>query len=232
METPKITVVITSCNRMDLLENSIDSFLAFNTYPLSNLTFMVVEDSGIPNVTDALEKKYAVITQMKGLADFTWLKKRKNRGYINSVDMAYSLVQTPYIFHMEDDWQFYRSGFIEKSLDILEADPKIMQVWLRERNDTNGHPVEPVRYHTMNKTQYNLVADNYEEVWGGFSLNPGLRRTEDQPIEWYKTANRFNPKYNGESGMSIYFQQLGMRAAILTEGYVRHIGAHQHINQE
>src|ERR1035441_5909366 len=62
-------------------------------------------------------------------------------GQIKSIDKAYARVKTPYIFACEDDWCFYKSGFIEKSLEILEKYPKILQVWLREHNDTNGHPI-------------------------------------------------------------------------------------------
>ena len=35
------------------------------------------------------------------------------QGQIKSVDYAYSMVETPYIFHLEDDWEFYESYFIE-----------------------------------------------------------------------------------------------------------------------
>ena len=35
---------------------------------------------------------------------------------IKSIDSVYSTIDTEYIFHCEDDWEFYDSSFIEKSL--------------------------------------------------------------------------------------------------------------------
>jgi hypothetical protein len=39
---------------------------------------------------------------------------------MKSIDRAYADVTTPFIFHCEDDWRFFRSGFIEESLLLLE----------------------------------------------------------------------------------------------------------------
>ena len=69
-------------------------------------------------------------------------------GQIRLIDQAYARVDTPFIFHLEDDWEFYRSGFMEKSRALLERDPKILLVQLRAWNDTNGHPFKPRRART------------------------------------------------------------------------------------
>jgi hypothetical protein len=44
----------------------------------------------------------------------------RNLGQINSIDRGYSNVDTKYIFHLEDDWEFYDYGFIEKSKAAFE----------------------------------------------------------------------------------------------------------------
>ncbi|MCQ5167817.1 hypothetical protein NE645_17870, partial [Roseburia hominis] len=41
--------------------------------------------------------------------------------------LAHGLI-TAYIFHCEDDWEFYRPGFVEDSRAILENKPEILQV--------------------------------------------------------------------------------------------------------
>ena len=38
-----VTVVITSCNRVDLLERTIDSFIKYNTYPIDR--YILIDDS-------------------------------------------------------------------------------------------------------------------------------------------------------------------------------------------
>ena len=46
----------------------------------------------------------------------------KRLGQMKSIDKAYSEVDTEYIFHCEDDWKFFKNGFIEKSMKLLEED--------------------------------------------------------------------------------------------------------------
>ena len=66
-----------------------------------------------------------------------------NVGQLASIDIAYSHVTTPWIFHCEEDWEFYRFGFIEESLRILRLEPSYVMVALRAHDDLNGHPIMP-----------------------------------------------------------------------------------------
>src|SRR5690554_6867299 len=116
-----ITLVITSCNRLALLNRTIESFERFNTYPIKEA--IIIEDSGLPSVHEELKISYG--DRFKILFNATPLKQ------IKSIDRAYQEVKTEYIFHCEDDWEFYRPGFIEDSLLVLESNHKIKQVGLR-----------------------------------------------------------------------------------------------------
>ena len=40
----EVTVVLTSCGRLDLLTRTIESFNKFNTYPITK--FLLIDDSG------------------------------------------------------------------------------------------------------------------------------------------------------------------------------------------
>ena len=73
--------------------------------------------------------------------DYSLIFNENRQGQIKSVDYAYSMVETPYIFHLEDDWEFYESYFIEHSFKLMDEDSKLITVWLRELNDTMDHPV-------------------------------------------------------------------------------------------
>ena len=105
-----VSVVLTSCNRPNELKVTLESFFRFNTYAINKI--IIIDDSGIKNCIDDclsfipsnLEKKV--------------IYNEENIGQISSIDKAYSLVDTKYIFHCEDDWEFYDYGFIEKSMDI------------------------------------------------------------------------------------------------------------------
>ena len=41
----KVTVVITSCGRLDLLDKTLSSFMEFNTYPIEK--FIIIDDKRI-----------------------------------------------------------------------------------------------------------------------------------------------------------------------------------------
>ena len=132
----KVTVVLTSCGRLDLLTKTIESFNKFNTYPITK--FIFIDDSG-----DIKFKKKAnkILTSLLRKYDYSLIFNENRQGQIKSVDYAYSMVETPYIFHLEDDWEFYESYFIEHSFKLMDEDSKLITVWLRELNDTKEDPV-------------------------------------------------------------------------------------------
>jgi hypothetical protein len=220
-EYPKITVCLTSCGRHDLLERTLESFFKYNTYPIED--FMWSEDADIPqlegflrqwdginfNVEHRLDKKYNYDKPIS----FFYGKV----GQIKSIDRMYSTVTTPYIFHLEDDWLFTRPSFVEKSLEIMESHPEILQVHLREQNDLNGHPV------IYDNEQYGIL-EHGKTRWHGFSLNPSLKRLSD-----YKLINGGYAVVGHEVDLSEWYYKKGFIAAILKEGCVKHIGQNRHV---
>ena len=218
-----VTVVVTACGRDDLLKETIESFVAFNTYPISE--FIIVEDSGRPGVHEAYRQRLPWPVRT--------IYNETNLGQIRSIDIAYSHVKTAYIFHCEDDWEFFKPGFIEKSLEILESDPMIFTVWLRPYDDTSGHPIEPEI-----RGNHRYMALNFANCWSGFTFNPGLRRMRDcARFLPYSRLEGLIPKGEkqsleiGEVDLSIYHKLFGYRGAITLdpEGYARHIGWERHV---
>ena len=148
----------------------------------------------------------------------------EREGQVRNIERAYRRVKTPFIFHLEDDWVCYRSGVIERSLDILEKYPKVLQVWLRAHNDTNGHPI-------IHSEEYPFPILNPNWIWNGFSWNPGLRRLKD-----WQDIGGYMAYWNGSASttehvISKLYADKGMVAAILPEpeGSVRHIGWDRHL---
>ena len=155
-----VTVVLTSCGRFDLLETTIESFIRFNQHPIKH--FIIIEDSGDDAVYGCVPELYRQY--------FTFLINKSKLGQIKSIDKAYSLVDTPYIFHCEDDWVFYRYGFIEDSKLLLEANKDILQVWLRSYyHDIKVHS----GYHYQGERQqisgvYYYRVMSHKPDWQGF----------------------------------------------------------------
>ena len=218
----KVTVVLTSCNRSDLLQQTLNSFFEFNTCPIAS--FIVVED-GRATLDAARSYRFPCEHQL--------ISTGERVGQIAAIDYAYSRVRSEYIFHLEDDWQFYGHGFIEKSLLLLTALPQCLQVYIRALDDTNGHPVHWRTLRTSGvawrRMRYGYKAFGGE--WNGFSFNPGLRRLADySAIGGYGVHKLRAPKLHAgtEIRLSRLYRQKGMFAAILADregaGYVRHIG--------
>lgn len=221
-----ITGVLTSCGRHDLLARTLTSFYAFNTRPLAGM--IVVEDG--PDIPQGARAPFAQ-------QPIEWISTGRRVGQVAAIDYAYSRVKTPYIFHLEDDWEFYRPGFIEKSLPVLEANPKCLQVWIRALNDTQRHPVEPHVYSDGGVPWRRLALEYHcQGVWHGFAFNPGLRRLADYvSIGGYGVHTRFDPAKPGasESAIGRVYRQRDFYAAILCDengaGYVRHTGGGRHV---
>jgi len=221
-----VTLVITTHNRTDLLEKTLLSFFKFNTYPISQT--IIIEDSGIKQN----------FKQVKRLVSGPLLiiENSTNLGQIASIDKAYEKVTTDFIFHCEEDWEFYNSGFIEKSFEILNTNDKIFTVWLRSHTDTKNHKIDTSYSYPLENDYYYLMDRDHKKVWCGFTLNPGLRRTRDcmilHPYNLQKVKIIKNGlEIMGEIDLSIYYKDLGYCGAITSkaDGYVRHLGGKRHV---
>ncbi|WP_330927247.1 glycosyltransferase family 2 protein [Candidatus Sororendozoicomonas aggregata] len=223
-EESDVTVVITCCGRVDLLKATLDSFFNYNTYPIKQV--VITEDAGDKAV-------YGVIPgELK--EHFTIIINEEKLGQIRSIDKAYALVDTPYIFHCEEDWQFYRKGFIEDSKRLLASNTAIYQVWLRSFH----HDIQrDYPFHSLGEeivvngvTAHKLLSSRSK--WQGFSFNPGLRRHSDyKAIKGGYTAFLGDDKesINVESALSQHMNAVGAFAVILENDAVLHIGYEQHI---
>jgi glycosyltransferase involved in cell wall biosynthesis len=211
----EVSVVITACGRPDLLKRTIETFLEFNKYPIAK--WIISEDSGSLTVNREIMEAYP---------DFTWLHVTERQGQIKSVDAAYALVETPYVFHLEDDWETYCGGFIEESLAILKNTPNVSAVMVREHTD---------RVYAMSDTPPYLKCWGQ---WGHFSMNPGLRRMEDYRTFFNSSYNSFvtfdkSDPLKGEYMLNQFYRNKEYRMALTPnpEGHMRHIGDGRHIGE-
>lgn len=223
MINKEVSFVLTSCNRPLELTKTIQSFLQFNTYPIKK--FIIIDDSG---------KKGCIDDCIKFIPDSIESKiiyNEENIGQIYSIDKAYSFVDTEYIFHCEDDWEFLHYGFIEKSLEILMDNERIFTVWLREYKNfkvvRNGHPVN--KEIINNNYRILLTFKERTNIWNGFTFNPGLRRLCDykklSPYSQFIDSPECNCGGVEQALSNIYYKNQFICAITLKEdGYINHIG--------
>lgn len=210
MSQPEVTFVLTSCGRVDLLQKTIESFEAFNTYPIKR--GIITEDSCDPEV-------YAQVKELFGDRYEIWANEEK-KGQIKSIVDAYATIDTDYVFHCEDDWEFFKEGFIEESFAILASEPKITQVWLRTQENLNrdenfftfGDLQEVDGY------QFRCVTPTGDFEWGSFSFNPGIKRMSD-----YFKFGKFD-NCHSELDVNLRYRDAGYYCVIAEVSGVVHLG--------
>lgn len=218
-----VTICLTSCGRWELLEKTISSLLShWDGKPPA--AFYIHDDSGTINQKLMGELDRFLMRHWQILADWTFTNRE---GQPQAIDKTYSMVQTPYIFHCEDDWEFYNSGFIADSRSVLEEEPKCACVWIRHPNDRNGHTVLPGVKLTKQGVRYQQLAHRFKGDWHGFTWSPGLRRLSDylamgkfsDMCQW-----RANDHIIAEKQYNKKYYEAGYVGMTLCRGFVKHIG--------
>lgn len=208
-----ITAVFTSCGRFDLLKRTVDSFFKYGDLKVNKV--IIIDNSTLENA----HQKIKDIISLHNTG-YHIIINEENIGQVSSIDKAYSYVDTDYIFHCEDDWEFFEGGFLSKSVSLLEDRRDVINVNLRVRFDGERgsmHPIGPL-IQSESGIMYHEYLVNYLNAWHGFSWNPGLRRKYDYDIiAPYK-------QYGEESGVGRVYKDLGFIAACLEKSYCRHIG--------
>lgn len=218
-EKSDVTIVITSCGRFDLLKRTLESLDKYIDYPIKKV--IITEDSGSDDVYLAVPNNLKKNTEI--------IVNKVKLGQLASIDAAYKFVQTPYIFHCEDDWEFYRYQFIIDSLEVLNNYKEVDVVRLRSfYYDIAPH--YPFHFlgdrEVINKVAFYELGST-DPLWKGFSFNPGLRRM----VDYKKVAPyaRFESSSKGESGISIESSNLNMRTVLLENDACSHIGYGNHV---
>ena len=210
----EVTLVITSAGRFDLLKETLDSFFENNTYPIKKI--IITEDS---TEGKKLEK---LISNYKN-QDFKLIINSTRLGQLKSIDKAYKEVDTEYIFHCEDDWKFFKKGFIEKSMALLEDDSSILIVGMRAKEDYNND------YFFSEKDDYvSKSGERFYKVKGEiFTYNPGLRRKKDMDLFGLHEKLE-NQRY--EEVLSDFYKEKGFCTVFFKEPCVKHIGDKRHVH--
>jgi glycosyltransferase involved in cell wall biosynthesis len=214
-----ITVVITSFNRFDLLKRTIESFNRVNTVLVKEI--IIIDDSGNYEMYRRIKKKYS---------QYHLILNEHTIGLVESIDKAYAEVTTPYIFHTEDDFDYIKSGFIEKSIALMESNQTIFRVGIR--GQTHIDSLDPQVYEDGG-VQYKLakfyswdIEAHGNQFWHGFGFQCGMIRKSSydlvKPYTQYSTPKEFITIRECRIGLAYY--ALKLSAVSLTEDYAIHTG--------
>lgn len=211
-EKPEITVVMTTCARPEFLMRTLDTFKTYNTYPIKK--FIVIEDGGCPETEHILK-------DMLSEYDVSYIFNSINLGQLKSIDTAYAQVTTELVFHLEEDWEFIRPGFIEHSLNHLRRYRKCITLSLRRFDDQQNHPVK--REHL--EDDFLLYKPFWRGCWVGYGFNPSLRRMSDYQSLIGGYSGFGNRR---EISIGLFYYWIGLKVHVLDygeEGYAKHPGA-------
>ena len=210
-------VVLTSCGRFDLLRRTVESFLRFAD--VRPRQFIVVEDSGDENGVRAalagLDYPFEFVIRPPKSENIPAAYPHRENRQVAAIDAGYARVKTPLVFHCEDDWLFFRTGFIYESFVILQKFPKVPTVQMRGRD----------RYHLRTFVYeehegvlfFRCSSKIYPEIFC-YGYNPGLRRMSD-----YRTVAPLSA-IGDEFVVERVFKILGFGMAGLEIPAVVHLG--------
>jgi GT2 family glycosyltransferase len=207
-----VTLVLTSCNRLDLLQRTISSMPKneLNSIPKK----ILIDDS---SDVDCFEKlKHEV--EYGYLKDWTLILNYEKLGQPASIDRAYQEVNTDYVFHCEDDWNFSGDDFIQKCLNILDKYDNVLQVTFRK---DSPHPVCDEIYEAGSDFEFEVLIPGYNG-WPGFTYNPNIFR--------FSAYQKIGPIGNrSEKDIGLIYKDMELFTVALKDRYVNHIGHSRHV---
>lgn len=203
------TVVVTSCGRFDLLEKTIASF---NRHFIAD-AITIAEDSADHDGARAFAARHANVDMR--IND-------PKLGQMRSIDRLYEAVATPYVIHLEDDWEFTRAIDLTRIVAMLEQKPD-MTVALLAHREYAAHMESGVRMMSAEGLDYKIFAFETHPLWFSYSFNPSIAR-----IDLWRDIGPF-AKFETEEKLSGVLKEQGKRIALLWPPVGHHIGDDRHV---
>jgi GR25 family glycosyltransferase involved in LPS biosynthesis len=121
MKIHSVTFSTTTCRRLDLFVKSMDAFLenCVDKYLISR--WICVDDNSSEEDRKIMKEKYPFF-------EFVW-KDYTNKGHPESLQIITSMVDTPYLIHIEDDRMLVdKRRYISDMVDVLDSNDNIGQI--------------------------------------------------------------------------------------------------------
>jgi hypothetical protein len=207
IEPTRLSVALTSCGRFDLLETTLASFLDHFVAP----RILIGEDAERPAEAAAFAYRHPEV-EMR--ANPTKL------GQMRSIDSLYAAIETPYVLHLEDDWEFTAGTDLAGVMDFLQARDDISVCAVGYRLDPRFRASAKTQTHRgMNYLVWDLDA---HPKWFSYSFNPSVAR-----LSMWRELGPF-ARFNTEEGLSAACKARGLRIAMLERPIANHIGDKRH----
>lgn len=203
------TAFVLSCNRLDVLDQTLQSFLATRDYVTK---MVIVDDSAEPGVFETLVERYGAFSDV--------ICFPRNRSQWWAMDFMVSYCDSEYIFYVEDDWKFLQNGYLNKSKEILKKYRDIGLVDISWRT-FEWQGIDSYDKKLIDDTFYYKKLwriSDYHLHWYGWCGSPNLKRRDDLIL-----LGRVE-KWHNEWNIDRRFLGLGFKSVYLNGQYVDHLG--------
>ena len=201
----QITLCLTIGRRPDLLRQTLKSLASLPQIPI-----IAVNDFG-DQETNSIFQEMCPHGKLISL--------EQHLGHHEAVDLMYAEVNTPYIFHCEDDWHFTRTDFLEDALALLQSDSPITCVCFRATQDIPLSTTDRALVATeMRGGIMTQRMDAVHDQWHGFSFNPHLAKKH-----LWEALGGFS-QFKKERHISRFLRSKGRYVVFLEPEACRHIG--------
>ncbi len=228
-----VTLFTTTCKRYDLFRRMVTSVLYYIRDISTHVyDWIVVDDNSDEEMRCKMREEFPFLHII--------YKNESQKGHPKSMNMIFDIVQTPYVFNIEDDWEFFFSDdYITKMLYVLNhSDQKLGQVLVNlnyAEDTTHYSSVKGATSYIINQIPY-WVHNHYtgEELhhqnqklgcsnslyWPHFSLRVGITR-----MDVLREIGSFNEKANHfEMEYANRYTSSGYKTAFLNGVFCLHIG--------
>ena len=231
VEDKRITITMTSCKRYDLFYKTVSSFIncCLDIHLIDE--WIVVDD----NSSD--EDKLKMITDFPFIK-YIW-KTKENKGHPRSMNIIREMVETPYVFHIEDDWLFFRKeNYITICLSIIEDDKQYGQCLLNRLYGERSrcHDIvggirkfcKGIRYYEhefytgdeLDEFKKRNINQKHCAYWPHYSLRVGMMKTE----VWKNVGMYDEKSQHFEMDYAYRYVNKGYKTVFMDNIYCLHIG--------
>jgi hypothetical protein len=207
IDPAKLTTVLTSCGRFDLLKQTVASFLEH----FAPDKIIIGEDSERGEDAAAFANAFPIVDMRVNGSKI---------GQMRSIDALYATLNTPYVLHLEDDWKFIGGVDLQSIMDFLDVRPDISVVSIGYRFDRRFR--RSARRTTHAGIGYWVWDLDAHPKWFSYSFNPSIGR-----VGLWKEFGPFAP-FVTEEALSEFCKRQGMRIAMVIPSVAHHIGTDRH----
>ena len=177
--TNTIILTMTTCKRLALFLTTVQTLLR-HCDECKRIPWLIVDDGSSPEDQKRMQEALSGTVN----ASFVW---KTDPGHDKSMNLIQNMTAAyEYVFHVEDDWEFFRDFSLQTMRDGLDLDPRIGQVLVNQdyheglvekRTIVGSVPYHGFRLHVWDPNHTMCKPGELSNGhWPHYSLRPGLIR--------------------------------------------------------